>query len=77
MSVQTKALVFQFLSFAVLFIAFRFLIAAYTGLQGYWIPITAAVVATLISPKFQSVRTKDGEKLFVKWLFVKGVREIK
>jgi hypothetical protein len=77
MSVQTKALIYQFLSFAVLFIAFRFLVAAYTGLHGYWIPITAAVVATLISPKFQAVRTKDGEKLFVKWLFVKGVREIK
>ena len=48
----------------------------YTGLTGLWIPMTAFIVATLISPKFQAVKTKDGEKLFMKWIFIKGIREI-
>jgi uncharacterized membrane protein YqgA involved in biofilm formation len=77
MSKKTKAFIYQLLSFAILFIAIRFLVATYTNLTGFWIPITAFVVGTLIAPKFQAVSTKDGEKLFMKWLFVKGIREIK
>jgi hypothetical protein len=77
MSQQTKAFIYQFLCFAVLFIAIRFVIDLYTNMYGIWIPLTAFVAATLLSPKFSSVRTKDGEKLFVKWMFFKGVKEIK
>lgn len=77
MNLQTKAFVYQFLCFAVLFIGLHFLITGFTTLHGFWVPVTAFVVATILSPKFQAVRTKDGEKLFVKWLFLKGIREIK
>lgn len=76
MSKKTKALLYQLISFAVLFIAARFLIAAYTNLQGYWIPVTAAVVATILAPQFQAIKTPDGEKLFMKWIFIKGIKEI-
>lgn len=77
MSKKTKAFVYQLLCFATLFILFRFLIATYTNLQGYWIPITAFVVGTILAPKFQAIRTNEGEKLFVKWIFMKGIKEIK
>jgi hypothetical protein len=29
-----------------------------------------------LSPKFQAVKTRDGEKLFMSWLFVKGIKEL-
>lgn len=77
MNVHTKALVFQLLCFAVLFIGLRFLVEEFTGLQGYWIPITAAVVATILCPIFKAVRTPNGEKLYMKWIFLNGVKEIK
>jgi hypothetical protein len=77
MSKKTKAFLFQLLCFAVLFILFRFLIDAYTNLEGYWIPITAFVVGTILAPKFQAIRTNEGEKLFMKWIFLKGIHEIK
>ncbi|HEX8561444.1 MAG TPA: hypothetical protein VF676_00565 [Flavobacterium sp.] len=77
MSKPVKAFVFQLICFAILFVPLRFLISEYASLSGLWIPVTAAVIATLISPKFQAVKTRDGEKLFVKWIFIKGVREIK
>ena len=73
---QLRAFLYQLAAFAILFIAFRFLIAAYTGLTGIWIPLTAFVIGTIVGPKFQAVRTKDGEKLFMKWLFIKGIKEI-
>jgi hypothetical protein len=65
------------LCFAVLFILSRILVDKYSNLTGFWIPITAFIVSTLLAPKFQAVKTNDGEKLFMKWLFIKGIKEIK
>ena len=77
MTKKTKAFVYQLICFAILFIGFRYLIASYSNLTGYWIPITAFVAGTIISPKFQAIKTNEGEKLFVQWLFMKGIKEIK
>jgi len=77
MKLQTKALIYQLACFALLFLASRYLIAEFTGLTGYWIPITAFVIGTILSPQFKAVRTKDGEKLFMTWVFMKGYRELK
>ncbi len=77
MSKKTKAFVYQLVCFAALFIPLRFVIEIYTELTGFWIPITAFAIATLVSPKFQAINTSEGEKLYVKWLFVKGFKEMK
>lgn len=77
MTLKTKAFIYQLMSFAVLFIIFRFLIDAYTNLQGFWIPLTAFVIGTILSPQFQAIKTNDGEKLFMKWIFMKGIKQIK
>ena len=73
---QVRAFLYQLGTFAILFILGRYIIAMYTGLTGLWIPMTSFVIATIIGPKFQAVKTKDGEKLFMKWIFIKGIREI-
>ena len=77
MSKSTRTFIYNFLSFAVFFLPLNFLIEMYTGLKGYFIPITAFVVATLAAPKFQAVKTRDGDKIFLKWLFIKGVKELR
>jgi pilus assembly protein TadC len=74
---QLRAFLFQLLCFGILFIGFRFLIGKYANLSGIWIPLTAFVVGTLLSPQFQAVKTNEGEKLFMKWIFMKGVKVIK
>jgi hypothetical protein len=73
---QVRGFLYQLGCFAILFISARYLVARFTGLSGLWIPMTAFIVSTLISPKFQAVKTKDGEKLFMKWIFIKGIKEI-
>jgi len=73
---QVRAFLYQLGCFAILFILGRFIIAEYSGLTGIWIPLTAFIMATLIAPQFKAVNTKDGEKLFVKWIFIKGIKEI-
>lgn len=77
MTLKTKAFIYQLISFAVLFIIVRFLVATYTNLSGLWIPLTAFIVGTILSPQFQAVKTNQGEKLFMKWIFMKGIKEIK
>ncbi|MDH4404326.1 MAG: hypothetical protein QE264_08830 [Flavobacterium sp.] len=74
---QVIAFVFQLLCFAVLFILSRILFEKFSNLTGFWLPITSFVVSTLLAPKFQAVKTNEGEKLFMKWLFIKGIKEIK
>lgn len=73
---QVRAFLYQLGCFAILFILFRFIIDKYTNLDGLWISFTAFVVGTILSPKFYATKTKDGEKLFLSWLFIKGVKEI-
>ena len=79
MSKKVKAFLYNFIGFAGFFLPVYYLIQRYGGLtlSGYFIPITAFVIATLMAPKFQAVKTHDGEKLFMKWLFIKGVKELK
>lgn len=77
MNKKTKALLFNLICFAVLFIGARYLVDRYFWYQGIWVSLAAFVITLLISPKFQAVKTAQGEKLFVSWLFLKGVKEIK
>lgn len=74
---QIKALIYQLLCFAALFLLTRYLVDEFTNVQGVWIPVTAFVAGTLLSPKFQAAKTRDGEKLFMSWLFLKGIREVR
>ena len=75
MSKKTKSFVYNLLSFAAFFLPLQ-VILTYTSVKGIWIPITAFVIGTVLAPKFQAIRTKDGEKLFVKWIFAKEAKEI-
>lgn len=78
MSKKVKAFLFNFIGFALFFLPSYYLIQHYGGLTltGYFIPITAFVISTILAPKFQAVQTADGEKMFMKWLFIKGVKEV-
>ncbi|NER16316.1 DUF2207 domain-containing protein [Spongiivirga citrea] len=76
MSVKTKALIFNFICFAILFLAFRFGISA-LGLQLPYIPLVviSVVLASLIAPKF-GVRTKDGKEVLIMKTFLrKDIKE--
>lgn len=73
---QIRAFIYQLGCFAILFISARYVVANFTDLTGFWIPLTAFIIGTIIAPKFQVAKTKDGEKLFMKWVFMKGIKEI-
>ncbi|MGL2963498.1 hypothetical protein ACSVH2_06725 [Flavobacterium sp. RSB2_4_14] len=75
MSNKTKALLYNLISFAFIFILVRILLGEYSGLYGIWLPLTAFIVSTILAPKFQAVTTRDGDKIFMKWMFIKGIKQ--
>ena len=77
MSKKTKAFLYNFIGFAFFYTVAYFLINEFTHMTGFWVPVTAAVVSTILSPKFQVARFQGEEKLFMRWLFIKGVKEVK
>jgi len=77
MNKKTKAFIYNFLGFAAFFTIVYFVVVRFTNLTGLWIPVTSGVVASILSPKFQAIKYMGEEKLLMKWLFVKGVKEIK
>ena len=77
MSKKVKSFIYNFLGFSVFYIPTYLLVMNYSHLQGLWIAGTAFMVSLILAPKFQAVKTHDGEKIFMKWLFVSGVKEVK
>jgi hypothetical protein len=75
MTNKNKALLYNLFSFALIFIVVRILLGVYSGLYGFWLPLTAFIVSTILSPKFQAVTTRDGEKIFMSWMFIKGIKK--
>jgi len=77
MKKSTKALLYNFLGFAPIFLLLYWLLGTFTGLTGLWVPTTSFMITLLISPKFQSVKHLGEEKIFMKWLFIRGIKEVK
>ncbi len=76
MSKKVKAFLYNFLGFSLFYIPAYLGVMNYSHLQGLWIAVTAFMVALLLAPKFQAIKTHNGEKIYMKWLFIKGVKEI-
>lgn len=76
MSPKIKVFLYQFITFAVIFVPLRYLIAWLAKSEGFWVPFIAFAVTVLIAPKFQLVQTKEGSKIWMKWIFSKSIKEL-
>ncbi|MDO4782228.1 MAG: hypothetical protein Q4A09_03300 [Capnocytophaga felis] len=74
---KTKAFLFNFVCFGVIFIAIRLGINYFLPeLKHLFASLISGLATIIVSPRFVAVPTDRGEKLFVKWIFLKGVRKI-
>jgi hypothetical protein len=76
MAPKHKALIYNFLTFAILFVLFRFLLDYLFSLERFVLAVISAILATILAPKFAVVKTANGVKMFVKWPFKKIPREM-
>jgi len=78
MNKKVKSILYNFLGFAPIFLLVYFLAKEYTGLPNtLWVSGVAFVASTILSPKFQVARLQGEEKIFMSWLFLKGVKVVK
>ena len=73
---QVKAFVFQLMCFVIFFLSTKYAVLELTNLTGFKVSLIAFVIGTFLAPKFKATKTKDGEKLFMSWIFSKKIIEI-
>lgn len=76
MKPKHKALLFNFIAFVTLFLIIRLTLGYYILIASVYLAVISAIVATILAPKFGVVKTNDGEKVLMKWIFIKGMREV-
>jgi len=76
MNLKNRALVFNFISFTLIFLGMRYVIVDYLAAASIIKSIVAAILTMILAPKFMVMKTKEGTKLVMKWLFVKGFKTL-
>ncbi|WP_298927788.1 hypothetical protein [uncultured Allomuricauda sp.] len=76
MKPKHKALLFNFIAFVALFLIARMVLGYYLPINPIFLAVTSAIIANVLAPKFGAIQTDDGEKVLMKWIFIKGMREI-
>lgn len=77
MKPKIKVLVFNFIGFAFLFVVIRLTLGEIMPINRIFLAVTSAILANVLAPKFGVVKNQSGEKILMKWIFIKGMREIK
>lgn len=77
MKAKNKALLYNFLGFAIFFLIIRLVLGYFAAdLNRILLAVIPAALATILAPKFGVVKTQSKEKVMMKWLFMKGVKEV-
>jgi hypothetical protein len=76
MKPKYKTLIYNFLGFAILFVIFRFGLNLVLELDSFYMALIAAISASFLAPKFAVVKNGGIEKIVMKWIFLKGFKEL-
>jgi len=76
MSLETKAKVYNFIVFALLYLIVRYVAGSFLDFNRYVLMFGAAITAHFLAPKFSAINTKNGEKIMMKWIFIKEIKEL-
>lgn len=71
-----KALLFNLIAFVTLFLIARLILGHFLPINRIFLAVTSAIIANVLAPKFGAIQTDDGEKVLMKWIFIKGIREL-
>ncbi|MDO5105913.1 hypothetical protein [Capnocytophaga sp.] len=77
MTPKNKAFFLNFVCFALIFMLLRTgLVYFFPQLSYVWFGLISGIVSVFVSPRFSAVHTEKGEKIFMKWLFSKEIKQI-
>jgi hypothetical protein len=76
MKPQFKSALYNLLFFVPIY-SISYFTLRYFGVDGFYVPLISALISVILAPKFSTVKTQNGEKIFMKTLFKKEVKEVK
>ena len=76
MKPKYQVFIYNFLGFAVLFLIFRFGLSLFLTIDTFYLALIAAIAASVLAPKFTVIKTERKEKILMKWIFIKGFKEL-
>lgn len=75
--IKVKAFLYNFSAFLIIFLILRYLLLALMGTYSIWIVFGAAIISSLIAPKFAVTRENEQEVIKMKWIFMRGFKTFK
>ncbi|WP_291868495.1 hypothetical protein [Maribacter sp.] len=76
MKLKHKVLLYNFIGFAAIFILSRLLLGYFVPLQRLILAVISAVIANIFAPKFALETIGAKEKMVMKWVLKKGIKEL-
>ncbi|EDP96433.1 hypothetical protein U8527_09990 [Kordia algicida OT-1] len=76
MQPKTKAVLYNFVAFMLIFLAFRLTIGYVLKLNTLWLALISAVIASILAPKFAVVEEGGKKKVMMSSIFTKDHKEV-
>lgn len=77
MNAKNKAFLYNFLSFGLIFITIRlFFNYFYPEMGRFVVMLISGISAVFFAPRFAAFSKEGREVVLMKWIFLKGVREV-
>ncbi|PIB38869.1 hypothetical protein [Maribacter sp. 4G9] len=76
MGLKQKALLYNFLGFAAVFLLFRFALPYVLAIKPLYVSLVSAALAMILAPKFAVAHIEGTKKVMMKWIFLKGFKEL-
>lgn len=77
LSAKTRAFLFNFLSFGLIFITLRLILNfLFPQLAYLFASFIAGVLSVFLSPRFAAVEKQGREVVLMKWIFFKDIKEV-
>ncbi|RCW93598.1 hypothetical protein [Winogradskyella arenosi] len=78
MKTSTKAGVYVFVIFAVIYVAVRFMLQfIFEDINSMVLAVASAVITVVLTPQRRIVKKQSGEEIQLKWLFSKKIMTLK
>jgi hypothetical protein len=69
-------MIYNFTAFVVFFLIARILLAYLWPVNQIFLAVSSAIIANFIAPKFGAIKTDEGLKIKMKWVFIKGMHDL-
>lgn len=76
MSLKLKALLYNFIGFIFFFLLIRMCMGYFLSINNILNLLIVGLITIILAPKFAVVKEHNGEKIKMKWIFIKGVKEV-